>query len=159
MLNPVPRRSSQLNLPVCQPQSRDAGKRDVKVPGFTQIANKDTSSWFCSILRAIKYFPETLMLFPRVSLAWIWSSAYSPLNSCYWGNVFVLDRAWALIPQSKGLGLIPTKGWEHPWLALTTRIIPQAVVCPRNHVSAMQPGRWDTPNKSWDVVREKADTE
>lgn len=80
-----------------------------------------------------KIFPKPLPSFSCVSLAWIWSSAHSPLNSCYWNVLYW--SAWALIPQS-----ISNKGLGTPWLALTTRIIPQTVICPRNHVSAMQPG-------------------
>ena len=47
-------------------------------------------------------------------------------------EMFVYWLTWALVPQS-----ISNKGLGTPWLALTTRIIPQAVIRPRNYVSAM----------------------
>ena len=87
----------------------------------------------------ILFYFKSNKIFPR--------NLYQAFPVCHWpeyGHLLILHSipvteemilywlAWALIPQS-----ISNKGLGTPWLALTTRIIPQAAICPRNHVSAM----------------------
>ena len=138
---------------LCQPQSWNAGKRDVKVPGFTQIANKHTSSSFCSILRAIKYFPET---FTKLSLC------VTGLNMviCSFSTQFLLLRKWFCIDWHGhwSLSQYLTKGWEHhDWLWLLELYLKQPSVL---ETMCLQCNQGDgTPKQKLGCCQGKADTE
>lgn len=149
-LNPVPLRSSQLDL-LCVNLNPELVARELsKVPGFTQNIRQRYFLLMLFYFKSKKMFPRNLyQAFP----VWHWPEyGHLPILhsipdteeiTLYW-------LAWAWVPSS-----MPNKGLGTPWLALTIQNYTSSrsqsqkpCVCnvtrERGHL-----------NKKWDAVREK----